>query len=276
MGEAFAAAFGRMRGAPTARAGAGPMPQTSSPSAWKPDERPLYQKITMDEAADAAVPPRLEEFEHAAHTAAPPFARPTADFSAISPGLTYLRQVFQSYLLCVEGQDLFIIDQHALHERLLYDELVARESRSDATTQGLLIPITFELAPDRAEALAAHLEMFVQVGIEIEPFGPRTFAITALARLHAEKSVIEGVLEGIDELFMGLRLKAPREILLRLMTISACKNSIKAGDRLTDAEAEMLIEGLKNLAQPPTCLHGRPLALRLSESQIARAFGRKG
>jgi DNA mismatch repair protein MutL len=75
---------------------------------------------------------------------------------------------------------------------------------------------------------------------------------------------------------MGLNMKAPREILHRLMTISACKNSIKAGDPLGDSEAEALIEGLKKLAQPPTCLHGRPLVLRMSESQIARAFGRKG
>ena len=60
------------------------------------------------------------------------------------------------------------------------------------------------------------------------------------------------------------------------MTISACKNSIKAGDALSDSEAEMLLDGLGKISQPPTCLHGRPLVLRLSESQIARAFGRKG
>ncbi len=276
MREAFGAAFGRMPGAPAARVGGAPMTPSGAPSAWTPGKEPLYQRIKMDGGDVDAILPRLEEFEHTAPTAAPPPARPTADFSAISPGLTYLRQIFQSYLLCVEGRDLFIVDQHALHERLLYDELVARESRSDATTQRLLIPITFELAPDRAEVLAAHLETFSRIGIEVEPFGPRTFAITALARLHGERRVIEGVREGVDELYMGLRVKAPRAILLRLITISACKNSIKAGDPVTDAEAEMLIEGLKNLAQPPTCLHGRPLTLRLSESQIARAFGRKG
>jgi DNA mismatch repair protein MutL len=277
MREAFGAAFGRMPGAPTANVGATSYKAASgAASAWKPGEQPLYQKIKMDEGATAAVLPRLEELERGSPAGIPPPARPTADFSAISPGLTYLRQIFQSYLLCVEDQNLYIVDQHALHERLLYDELVARESRSEATTQRLLIPITFELAPDRAETLSAHLDIFNRIGIEIEPFGPRTFAITALARLHGEARALEGVREGIDELYMGLRVKAPREVLLRLMTISACKNSIKAGDSLTDTEAETLLEGLKSLAQPPTCLHGRPLVLRLSESQIARAFGRKG
>lgn len=282
--EAFGAAFGRAPGS-ASRAQAAPvhtfhtedpMAPPGTPSAGLSGMKPLYQTIKMDEDDVAAVLPRLDEFEHAGPETLLPPARPTADFSAISPGMRFLKQIFQSYLLCVEGGDLFIVDQHALHERLLYDELVVREGRSDATTQRLLIPITFELSPDRAEVLSAHLEMFGRIGIEVEPFGPRTFAITALAGLHSEGRVLEGVREGIDELYMGLRVKAPRAILLRLMTISACKNSIKAGDPLSEAEAEMLLEGLKNLAQPPTCLHGRPLVLRLSESQIARAFGRKG
>ena len=282
--EAFGAAFGRAPGsashAPSAPVHtfhtADPTVPPGTPSAGLAGMKPLYQSIKMDEDDTAAVLPRIEEFEHTGPETLLPPARPTADFSAISPGMRFLKQVFQSYLLCVEGGDLFIVDQHALHERLLYDELVVRESRSDATTQRLLIPITFELSPDRAEVLSAHLEIFSRVGIEIEPFGPRTFAVTALARLQSERRVLEGVREGVDELYMGLGVKAPREILLRLMTISACKNSIRAGDPLSDAEAEMLLEGLKNLAQPPTCLHGRPLVLRLSESQIARAFGRKG
>jgi DNA mismatch repair protein MutL len=148
--------------------------------------------------------------------------------------------------------------------------------RSGATTQQMLIPIPIELPPDRAEILSAHLDLFSRIGIEIEPFGPRTFAVTALTLAHSENHVCEIVREGVDELYLGLRLKAPREILHRLMTISACKNSIKAGDALSDGEAEMLLDGLKKLSQPPTCLHGRPLVLRLSELQIARAFGRKG
>ena len=241
-----------------------------------PNTRPLFQSIKMNEDDIAAAMSQLEEFDRAGPGAVLPPTRPTADFSAVSTGISFVKQIFQSYLLCVEGTDLFIIDQHALHERLLYDEFVMRESQSTTTTQQLLIPITLEFAPDRAEVLSAHLDLFSRIGIEVQPFGPRTFAVTALAQLHSEKHVLESVREGVDELYLGLKVKAPREILRRLMTISACKNSIKAGDTLTESEAEMLLEGLKNLAQPPTCLHGRPLVLRLSESQIARAFGRKG
>lgn len=272
MKEAFGAAFERPAGAATPTA---PRPAEIAPPLPRKSES-LFQSIRLDAGDMASVPPQLEGLERGEAPKVLPLARPTADFSAVSPNIRFVKQIFQSYLLCVEDGDLLIVDQHALHERLLYDELVLRDSRSDATTQQLLIPITLELAPDRAEVLAAHLDLFSKIGIEVQPFGPRTFAITALARLHSESHVLEGVREGLDELYMGLSVKAPREILHRLMTISACKNSIKAGDALTDTEAEMLLEGLKRLAQPPTCLHGRPLVLRLGESQIARAFGRKG
>ncbi len=275
LGKAFAAAFeGAYRAIPQTDGGVAGPPATDVVAPV--GSTSLFQSVSVDEKNLGFALSRLEESELGQPRAVLPPARPTADFSAISPTLTYIKQIFQSYLLCVEGTDLFIVDQHALHERILYDELVTRESRSNTTTQQLLIPITLELPPDGAEVLAAHLEPFEQIGIEMQPFGPKTFAITALARLHSEKHVIESVREGLDELCMGLKMKAPQEILHRLMTISACKNSIKAGDALTDSEAEMLLEGLKNLAQPPTCLHGRPLVLRLAESQIARAFGRKG
>ena len=271
--EAFRAALGSPKPQP-AQATAGGHPGVAAPVPSK--EKPLFASLRVDENDLASVLPRLESEEQTRPTAALPMARPTADFSAVSPDMRFIKQVFRSYLLCVESDNLLIIDQHALHERMLYDELVSRSSRPDATTQQMLIPTTIELPPDRAEVLSAHLELFSRIGIEIQPFGPRTFAVTALAQIHSDKRVVESVQEGVDELYMGLKMKAPREILHRLMTISACRNSIKAGDALSDAEAEMLLEGLKNLSQPPTCLHGRPLVLRLNEAQIARAFGRKG
>jgi DNA mismatch repair protein MutL len=238
-------------------------------------EQPLFKSIRIDENDLASALPKLEGEEKPIAQIFP-IARPTADFSGVSPGVSLISRVFNSYLLCVEDDDLLIIDQHALHERILYDELVERSNRSGAVTQKMLIPLTLELSPDRSEILAAHLDIFSRVGIEIELFGVRTFAVTALMSIHSEKRVLEIVRAGVDELYLGLRMKAPREILERLMTISACKNSIKAGDALSDGEAEMLLDGLKRLAQPPTCLHGRPLVLRLTAPQIARAFGRKG
>ncbi|RJP68201.1 MAG: DNA mismatch repair endonuclease MutL [Candidatus Abyssobacteria bacterium SURF_17] len=236
----------------------------------------LFQTIRVDEVSIEAVLPMLEEEEQRRPRHPSAVMWPTADFSAVSPDIRLIRQVFNSYLLCTDADGLIIVDQHALHERVLYDELVRKSDRTHPTTQQMLIPITIEFSPDRAEVLSAHLGLFSQIGIEIEPFGPRTFAVTALARVHSENRVDEIVREGVDELYLGLRLKAPREILRRLMTISACKNSIKAGDPLSDREAEMLVEKLKELPRPPTCLHGRPLVLRLTEAQIARAFGRKG
>jgi DNA mismatch repair protein MutL len=274
-----------------ARVSYAPSPLPGAATIGQAPPSSVFQSVRMADDDMGPALSRLEEMELMERSGHPRFheastpvavsqAKPTADFSAISQSLTFIKQIFGSYLLCVEGDDLFIVDQHALHERLVYDELISRESPEEATTQQLLIPMTFELAPDRAEVLSDHLDLFAALGVEIRPFGPRTFAITALAEIHAwthgEKHVLESVLEGLDELYSGLNMKAPRAKLERLIIISACKNSIKAGESVSNAEAEGLLKGLKTLAQPPTCLHGRPLVLRLNESQIARAFGRKG
>jgi DNA mismatch repair protein MutL len=288
--KAFNAAFAGAKpktGGPAVPAGV----SSGTPPGAPAKDEPLFQSIKLDEDSLATVLPQLDEASRPRpHTFTPesdedsrfpsstvlPLARPTADFSSMSRDIKFLKQVFNSFLLCIDGDDLLIIDQHALHERMVYDALVERSERSDPTTQQMLIPATIELAPDRAEVLAENLDLFAQIGIEIQPFGPRTFAVTALASIHSENYVVEIVREAVDELYLSLRMKAPREILHRLMTISACKNSIKAGDPLSSSEIEILLQGLRSMQGPPTCLHGRPLVLRLSQSQIARAFGRKG
>jgi DNA mismatch repair protein MutL len=252
-----------------------PVPRTSSEDVPQ-DNEPLFQRVKISGDDFASVLPQVEAEPPASAGAVIPVTRPTADFSPVPADARYMKQIFNSYLLCVQGNDLLIIDQHALHERMLYQQLVERCSKTGSMLQQMLIPIPIELPPDRAEILSAHLDLFSQIGMEIEPFGPKSFAVTALSFAHSEERVGEIVRDGVDELYLGLKLKAPREILHRLMTISACKNSIKSGDPLTDREAEMLLDGLKKIPQPATCLHGRPLVLRLNESQIARAFGRKG
>jgi DNA mismatch repair protein MutL len=254
--------------------GAASMAPTISPPPRR--DEPLFQRIRFNEDAFPAMPPEVQHEPAPMTPAALPVARPTADFSAVPEDACFIKQIFNSYLLCVQGNDVLIIDQHALHERMLYQELVERSGRAEKIFQQMLIPIPIELPPDRSEILNAHLDLFAQIGIEIEPFGPRSFVVTALSFAHKEQRVIEIIRDGADELYLGLKLKAPREILQRLMTISACKNSIKSGDSLSDSEAEALLESLKRIPQPATCLHGRPLVLRLNESQIARAFGRKG
>jgi DNA mismatch repair protein MutL len=272
--QAFRAAFDRKE-KPREQTVAPVIPQ-SRPAL--PYGEPLFQKIKIDADDFSMVLPKLSAAAPppAEPALAFPIVRPTADFSSIPTHALYIKQIFNSYLLCVEDDNLLIIDQHALHERMLYQELVERSGRAPDIVQQMLIPIPLELPPDRAEILSAHLDLFSQIGIEIEPFGPRSFAVTALSFAHREQRILEIVREGVDELYLGLKLKAPREILHRLMTISACKNSIKSGDPLSDSEAEALLAGLKKIPQPATCLHGRPLVLRMSEPQIARAFGRKG
>ncbi len=199
-----------------------------------------------------------------------------ADFTAQIPPYTFLSQIFQTYLLCTYEEQLVVIDQHALHERMVYEALVEGVAKAEWQPQRLLLPRVLEFAPDHAAVLGEHLDVFHRLGLEIEPFGERAFAITAVSQLHSDSYLERLVRDGVEELRQGAALRAPQELLDRLLTMSACKNAIKAGQSLAVAEVQVLIDGLRALPPPPTCLHGRPLVLAISKTELDRRFGRLG
>lgn len=200
----------------------------------------------------------------------------TPEFRANIPPYTFLNQIFQTYLLCTYEDTFVIIDQHALHERMVYEALVERVQGADWQPQRLLLPRVLEFAPDRAAVLAEHLGTFAELGIEVESFGDTAFAITAVSQLHNDAYIEQLVRDGVEELRQGKALRAPTELRDRLLTISACKNAIKAGQGLTAAEVQVLLDGLCALPRPPTCLHGRPLVLAMTKTELDRRFGRLG
>ena len=199
-----------------------------------------------------------------------------AQFAADIPPYTFLHQIFQTYLLCTYEDQLVVIDQHALHERIVYEQLVERVDRADWNPQRLLLPRVLEFAPDRAAVLGEHLTLFRNLGLEIEPFGEHTFAVTAVSPLHSDSYLEQLVRDGVEELRQGKALRAPRELMDRLLTMSACKNAIKAGQNLAATEVQVLLDGLRGLPRPPTCLHGRPLVLAITKGELDRRFGRLG
>lgn len=199
-----------------------------------------------------------------------------ADFAADIPAYTFLHQIFSTYLLCTDRDTLVIIDQHALHERMVYETLVQRAGQAEWKPQRLLLPRVLEFAPDRASVLGEHVDTFARLGIDIEPFGANAFAIVALSPLHNDAYVEQLVRDSVDELRQGKALRAPAELMDRLLTISACKNAIKAGQSLAAAEVQVLLDGLRALPRPPTCLHGRPLVLSIAKAELDRRFGRLG
>ena len=200
---------------------------------------------------------------------------PDAVYRAIEHLSDAPMQLFDTYLLVPMRDRLLIIDQHALHERLNYDNLVAELSARDYEAQQLVVPVVFEVAPSQLGLLTSHLELFRRLGIDIEPFGGNSFQITAICHLYEESKIPDLIYRALDEIAQGSLFERDDVMtdMLRLAT-RACKQSVKAGDRLTGRERQALLEGFRRLRPPYTCPHGRPIITELTQRQMEKSFRR--
>ncbi len=185
-------------------------------------------------------------------------------------------QVFDTYLIVPEEDRLLIIDQHALHERLNYDRLVAELGDNDYESQQLAVPILIDVPPAQSRLLSSNVEMFSRMGIEIEPFGGDTYQITSICPLYDEARVADAIYKILDELGQG-NLFDREDFMpdfLRVAT-QACRASVRAGDRLSLEEKRRLVEGFRRLRPPYTCPHGRPIITELTVTQMEKSFRRR-
>lgn len=201
---------------------------------------------------------------------------PSAVYRGIDAGEEPPMQVFDTYLLIPSEERLLIIDQHALHERLTYDMLRSDLEDTQYQAQQLAVPILIDVPASHVKTLESNLELFSQLGIEIEPFGGHTFQITAICHLYDESRIQDAVYGVLDHLAQG-ELFDREEFLasfLRL-AVQACKGSVKAGDRLSPEERRRLLEGFRRLRPPYTCPHGRPIITELTQLQMEKSFRRR-
>jgi DNA mismatch repair protein MutL len=185
--------------------------------------------------------------------------------------LPVLGQVANAYVLLEAPDGLVIVDQHAAHERILFDRL--DRNASPTPSQRLALPQILELLPGEAEALRGRIEILQQAGFEIEPFGGDTFAVRAVPALLAHapaESLIRSVLE-----LNGARSSEVRSALLAALTkTAACHSAVRSGRRLHPEEIRSLLRDLDRTGAPATCPHGRPLWWKLTLEDFARVFGR--
>ena len=199
---------------------------------------------------------------------------PTFVAPLLAPGLPVLRvmgQLANTYIIAEGPEGLYLIDQHAAHERILYERILAQWSRAEVEVQGLLQPITIELSPSEEETLKANKEILGQFGFAIEPFGNRSYLIRALPVVIAKVNVIETMAKLLDNL-AGKENPAPWEE--KIAESLACHSAIKAGQQLSDEEMRELVRQLEQANQPRTCPHGRPTMIHLSSHQLEKEFGR--
>jgi DNA mismatch repair protein MutL len=189
------------------------------------------------------------------------------------PVLRVLGQLANTYIICEGPEGLYLIDQHAAHERILYERILAQWSQKEVEVQGLLQPISCELSPREEETLKANKDILTQFGFAIEPFGPRSYLIRAVPVVIANTNIIEAVARLVDNL-VAKENPAPWEE--KIAQSLACHSAIRAGQQLSNEEMRELIKQLEQAHQLRTCPHGRPTMIHLSSHQLEKEFGRIG
>jgi DNA mismatch repair protein MutL len=189
------------------------------------------------------------------------------------PLLRVLGQLANTYIIAEGPDGLYLIDQHAAHERILYDRIAAQRAQKAIEVQGLLQPLAIELSPREEEILKARQELLAQFGFAVEPFGNRTYLIRAIPALVANADVIDMIGVLLDDL---ARKDSPTPWEEKITQSLACHGAIRAGQQLSHEEMRELIEDLEQTRQPRSCPHGRPTMIHLSAHQLEKEFGRLG
>jgi DNA mismatch repair protein MutL len=181
-------------------------------------------------------------------------------------------QFKNTYIISTDGDDLIIIDQHAAHERILYDRLSGKSSPEPS--QPLLMPETIGLDQKESAILNENIDYLKELGFDLEGFGSNTYILRSVPHLAVKTNIKQMILDIVSELQNAgktVQLETKQENLRKLI---ACHSAIKAGDKLTIDEINQLIKDLYSTTNPTTCPHGRPTMIRLAESEFIKRFGR--
>jgi DNA mismatch repair protein MutL len=194
--------------------------------------------------------------------------------AALEGGPLRALQVHDSYLIAETDEGMMVIDQHALHERILYEELRERVERGGIESQRLLVPEPVDLSAAEAAAVLEQKEVLRELGIEVEPFGGDTVSVNSVPAMLAGTPP-DRLVRDLAEHFRTRPLPPTAAALLAdLLHMVACKAAIKAGQRLTPDEVSALLERRHLVLDSHHCPHGRPTALVFTKSELERQFGR--
>lgn len=189
------------------------------------------------------------------------------------PIMRVVGQVGAAYIIAEGPDGLFLIDQHAAHERILYEQFMAARERDEIASQGLVTGATVQLPPDQATLLEENLELLGELGFQVELFGPNTFKVRAVPALLSKLDPAAGLRAVVEDLESGKEPLQEREEARLILRV--CKTAaVKAGQNLSVAEMEAMIQQLEKCHSPHTCPHGRPTLIHLSAAALAKQFGR--
>ncbi|MBN1367298.1 MAG: DNA mismatch repair endonuclease MutL [Dehalococcoidales bacterium] len=188
----------------------------------------------------------------------------------ILPILRVLGQAVQNYIVAEGNDGLYIIDQHAAHERIRYEQVKEQRTRNKIEVQGLLEAATFEVTLPQAATLKSRLKDLAEFGFNLEAFGERTYLVRAVPAILNGRDWPAALREMLDGLASGDKT----DWMERLVMSMACHSAVRAGQALSVDEMRELVRQLEETAMPRTCPHGRPTVLHLSLNQLSKEFGR--
>jgi DNA mismatch repair protein MutL len=191
-------------------------------------------------------------------------------------GLRQVMQVHDCYLVVETADGITVIDQHALHERVMYEHLRHRVDQGAVESQRMLVPQTLEFSDREAATLLEHAAVLDQIGYRLEEFGGGTVLLTAYPAILAHADHDRILRDAAESLGSSGQRPSRRDILDSLLHLMACKAAVKAGQRLKPEEMESLLAQRHLIDDAHHCPHGRPTALVLTRAELDRQFGRLG
>ena len=185
----------------------------------------------------------------------------------------YLGIIFRTYIVVEIGNEIYLIDQHAGHERLLYEQIKANYKDKMANNiQMRLVPEILSLSHKELEFVKENIELFKQIGFIIEPFGTNAVKINGIPNLEYKTNTKQIFMDVLDEMITGQRSNL-KDVEERFIATVACKAAVKANMDLKEQEVKDLITGLLSLQNPYTCPHGRPTTIKISKEEIIKKLG---
>ncbi len=257
-----------------------PAPRASTATAFKPAFTTQPGEISREipplpQAAAAYATGNPVPAAAPAYPAQPALRNPQLPAPLLNIPLRLVGVVGKLYVLLESDRGLVLLDQHAAHERILFEQMMGRiESNAAAPSQKLLLPETIELPPRDAQFLREQLPALTRLGVGLNEFGERTFLLDALPPFVKVPDARRFVFDLVDEL-----RAAGREVnLARLgehtVAKTVCRHAVKANDPLGGPELENLVEDLRRCAMPYTCPHGRPTLIEMNYRELEKKFGR--
>ena len=245
------------------------VPKTAEPP--EPQPQPVFvpEAETVHEMVSVPVP----ELKHVPESVSVPEPVPVENDREQSCRMVPIGQVDNTYIIAQDADGLYIVDQHAAHERILFDRFSARAG--EIPVQQLLVHLMLDFSSHEAEIIENNLAMLKELGFGLEPAGPNQFRLTEVPAdvpSGEAEDFIREILASLEE----LHKPSAAELRQAAIATASCKAAIKAGFKLNFRQMEILLAELNDTAMPYTCPHGRPTIIKFSTDELAKMFKRTG